>query len=508
VAARGHTAQRVYRLIKATENVLKEIGCSNVDVFNQECVNTLKTFLEGLGCDSRYIWGTYIFVISNCEVPDGFQPLEPIDFHSLTGFSTDDISYVFYGGDSMSLTDLLEYGPVQFPLGGLKFNVFHFDKEKELWDRFLVALGAESINKNAGVVKLGGWATLSLHRESINNEMSLLRRLVGDRLVGDKTPAVLLTNRDLQLFEELKRESLRGDERGCFSRLQIVRGQTLQRFNEYTKVNLLSALVTKSGGVPYTLEISPINDIGEKFKNLLNSGVFIGITLGKTLHGDYEAAAASIITADLTVKLCYHKPLLLEGSSMEMVEEKIERFVDLVAGEIRQLVDRRSVGLIAIFRTRRFKQDEGEGLLNALEDRLFKGAKRLGKRPVILAVGVGKYLPLLAEENEDREGNGDLVWVVEEGKYHGILLYKFHGFKNAVRIEYRAGGALEEVEVGAGAEGGKRGNVAGLVLATYEYTRRLDVMGPYPIEQKVLPAPLQFARKSLRWSQVKWEWIR
>jgi len=489
VAARGRTAQRGYRLIEATENLLvelEEIECSRD--FNQECANLLKTLLEGSGCDARYIWGTYVFVISNCEVPEGFQLLEPRDFHSLTGFSTDDMRYVFYGGNSAGLTDLLEYGPVQLSSSSLSFNVFHFDKERELWNRFLVAMEAESINEDTGVVKLGKWAALRLRRVPISNEESLL-----ERLTKDDTPAVLLTDRDLQLFGELKHTSLSKDEGGCFSWLQIVRGQTLQRFNKYTRVNILSALVTKSGGVPYTLEISSTNDLSRKIENLLNSGVFIGFALGRAPRGYYKAAA-SIITADLTVKLCYHTPLLLlEGRSMEMAEEEIDKFVNLVAGEIRQLVDKRSVGLIAIFRTRRFKQDEGEYLLNALAGKLFYDAKKLGRQPVTLAIGVGKYLPLLAKKS------GDLVWVVKEGKDHGILLYKFRGFKNAVRIEFRASGDLKKV----------KGHLAGLVLAAYEYARRLDIMSPYPVKHRMVPAPIKFARRRLKWtSQVEWEWVR
>jgi len=463
----------------------------------------LKASLKGSGCDARYIWGTYVFAVSNCaEVPEGFQPLEPLDFHSLTGFRTDDIRYVFYDRNSTDLTYLLEYGPVRLPSKNLILNIFYFYNESALWFRFLAAMGAESIDNDTGAIKLGKLATLYLRRAPISNEKSLL-----ERLRRNDTPVVLLTSRDLQLFGKLKNESLSKDKRGCFSRLQIVRGQTLQRFNKYTQVNVLSALVTKSGGVPYTLEISlPLNnDLGRKFENLLNSGVFIGIALGKALHGYYKAAA-SIITADLTVELCYHT--LLEGYSMEMLQWEIGRFVNDVAKELHQLADERSVKLLAIFRSSGVAQGKGEELLRLVAKMLFEDAKRLGKRPVILAIGVGKSLPLLAEENEDREDRGDLVWVVKEGEEHGILLYKFRGFKNAVRIEYHAGGALEEVELGEGAKGGKRRSVAGLVLATYEYMRRLDVMGPYPIEQKVLPAPVQFARRRLKWSQVKWEWIR
>jgi len=244
----------------------------------------------------------------------------------------------------------------------------------------------------------------------------------------------------------------------------------------------------------------PTNKLSEKLENLLNSGVFIGIALGKAMHGYYWVAAASIIVANLTVKLCYHTPL--EDSSMEMLPEKMDKFVNEIVKDIRQLVDMRSVGLIAILRTRRFKQEEGEKILNSIEKRLVEGARRLGKRPVILAIGVGKYLPLFAE------GDRDLVWVVEEGEKHGILLYKFHGFKNTVRLEYHAGGDLEKVEVEEGAEGEKKRNVIGLVLATYEYTRRLDIMSPYPIKHRILPAPVKFARRILRWSQDEWEWIR
>jgi len=460
------------------------------------CASLLKALLEGLGCDARYIGGTYVFAVTDCEIPEGFQHLEAVDFHSLTGFRTDDIRYVFYGRNSTDLAYLLEYGPVQLPSSSLKLNVFYFYKEDALWFRFLAAMGAESIDKDTGAIKLGKLATLYLRRVPISSEKSVL-----ERLRRDNTPVVLLTSKDLQLFGKLKNESLSKDRRGCFSRLQIVREQTLRRFDKYTQVNVLSALVTKSGGVPYTLEISlPLtNNLGRKFENLLNSGVFIGIALGKAQHGYYKAAA-SIITVDLTVKLCYHT--LLEGSSMEILQSEIGRFVIDVAEELRQLADERSVKLVAIFSSSGVTQGKGEELLRLAEKMLFEEAKKLGKRPVILAIGVSKSLPLLAEEK------GDLVWVVKEGEEHGILLYKFHGFKNAVRIEYHAGGALEEVELGEGAKGGKRRSVAGLVLATYEYVRRLDVMGPYPIEQKVLPAPIQFARRRLKWSQVKWEWIR
>jgi len=86
---------------------------------------------------------------------------------------------------------------------------------------------------------------------------------------------------------------------------------------------------------------------------------------------------------------------------------------------------------------------------------------------------------------------------VEEGEGHGILLYKFRGFKNAVRIEYHAGGDLKKVKE----------YIAGLVLAAYEYARRLDVMSPYPLKHRMLPVPVKFARRILRWSsQAKGEW--
>jgi len=481
---RQYATQHVYHLVKATENLLEEFGCPSD--FSQECANMLKAFLEGLGCDATYIWGTYVFAVSNCEVPEGFQPLEPLDFHSLTGFSTDDIGYVYYNGNSAGITGLLKYGPAQLPSERLVFNVFYFNMA--LWFKFLKAIKAKSINKDIGVVNLGNKVTLYLRREPISGEKSLL-----ERLKGDKTPAVLLADRDLRRFGELKYTSLRKDEGGCFSRLQIVRGQTLQRFNKYTRLNVLSALVAKSGGVPYTLEILTNNDLGRKIENLLNSGVFIGIALGRAQQGYYKAVAF-IVTADLTVKLCYHTPPLpLKGPSMEMTPEEIDKFVDTIAEEIRQLVERRSVGLIVIFRTRRFKRDEGEELLDAIERKLFEGAKKLGKWPVILAIGVGKYLPLFAE------GDRDLVWVVEEGEKHGILLYKFRGFKNAVRIEYHAGGDLKKVKE----------YIAGLVLAAYENARRLDVMSPYPLKHRILPAPVKFARRILRWSsQGGWKWIR
>jgi len=431
MSARGRTAQRGYRLIKATEDIVKE-RCANAKIFDhRRCANELRELLMRLGCDTRHIWGTYVFAVSNCEVSESFQLLEPIDFHSLTGFSTDDIRYVFYGGDSTDLADLLKYGPIQLPSNILKFNVFYLSDEESLWSTFLTAMGAKSINDNTSEIKLGNWVTLRLQRIPVSTSISLQTNLSWDRI-----PAVFLTDKDLKPLKWFKYRAK--NERGCFSRLQIVKGQTLQRFNKYTQVNIISALVTKSGGVPYILKVLPTNRLSVKLGNLLNSGVFIGIALGKAMRG-YSVAAASIITVNLTVKLCYHTPL--EGSSMEMPPEKMDNFVNAIAKDIHQLVDKQSVGLIAMLRTRGFRQEEGEKILNSIEKRLFEGAKRLGRRPMIVAIGVSKYLPLSAD------GDGDLVWVVKEGEKHGILLYKFHGFRNAVRIEYRAGGDLEKVEV-------------------------------------------------------------
>jgi len=486
VAARGRTAQHGYRLVKATENLLKRMGCPRT--FDQNCANKIRRRLIDQGCNARYVWGTHVFAVSNCVVSQDFQPLEPLDFYALTGFMADDIMYVFHGTTSKKPADMLKYGPNQFPQERATFKVFYFSEKTLNMFRGIMRPvtidGKEALNV--------GDYYMDLKPTHVSSEESLRRILTRPE------PAIVLEDEELESFGELKRRSLQKSKRGYFSTLQVIKRDTLEKIlagsnlaKLYMRTNVLSALVTKSGGVPYRLKILARSYIAIKLAHLLNSGVFIGVALGRPQgSGEYYKAVASIITADLTVKLYYR---FLRGPSMEMSPLEIESLADDVVKELSQLATRQSVELVAILRTRRFKQDEGEVLLNRIEkrieERIFNRVKKKEERPVVLAIGVSKYLPLLAEENEDIEENRDLVWVVEEGEEHGILLYKFRGFKNAVRIEYHASGALEKVE----------GNIASLAIATYEYTRRLDIMSPYPIKQRMLPAPIKFAKRMLKW---------
>jgi len=486
VAARGRTAQRGYRLVKAREDLLRMIGCPKT--FDQTCANKIRRYLVSQGCNARYVWGTYAFLVSDCNIPQGFQLLEPLDFHSLTEFATDDIEYVFHGVTSKKPSDLLRYGPNQFPRERVTFKVFYFSEET--LDMFRSVMQPVTVDGEEAL-KAGDYY-IYLAPTSITSEESL-----GLILTRPK-PAILLVDEELESFGDLKRKSLQKSERGYFSTLQVIKRDTLEKIlagsnlaKLYMRVNVLSALVTKSGGVPYRLRILAKSDFARTIARLLNGGVFIGIAIGRPQGDDrYYKAVASIITADLTVKLYYHP--ILKGSSLEMSLQEIESFVNILVKELRDLAASQSIELVAIFRTRRFKYDEGEILLDRLRDRLFKNAKRLGEQPVILAIGVSKYMPLLAE------GGRDTVWVVEnvveDGEEHGILLYKFRGFKNTVRIEYRAGGALEKIGIGEGER-----NAVGLVLAAYEYTRRLDITSPYPIKQRMLPAPIKFAKRLLKW---------
>jgi len=477
---RQYIAQRGYRLVKAREDLLRMIGCPKT--FDQNCANKIRRDLISRGCNARYVWGTYAFLVSNCDIPQGFQLLEPLDFHSLTEFATDDIEYVFHGVTSKKPSDLLRYGPNQFPRERVTFKVFYFSEET--LDMFRSVMQPVTVDGKEAL-KAGDYY-IYLAPTSISSEESL-----GLILTRPK-PAILLVDEELESFGDLKRKSLQKNERGYFSTLQVIKRDTLEKIlaggnltKLYMRTNVISALVTKSGGVPYRLRILAKSDFARTIARLLNSGVFIGIAIGRPQgSSEYYKAVASIVTADLTVKLYYR---FLRGPSMEMSPWEIESFVDDVVKELIQLTSRQSIEFVAILRTRRFKQDEGEVLLNKIEkrieERLFSKLKKRGERLVVLATSVSKYLPLSAEENRD------LVWVVEKGEEHGILLYKFRGFRNVVRIEYHASGALEKVE----------GNTAGLALAAYEYTRRLDIMSPYPIKQRMLPAPIKFAKRLLKW---------
>lgn len=285
-----------------------------------------------------------------------------------------------------------------------------------------------------------------------------------------KQLVIFLTSKNLQSYGILKGESLVKD-RGYLSRLQVIRSATLENPNRFTLINILHAIITKVSDIPYRLRIMSTSQINGYFDHT----VFLGVALGKDENG-YAKATASIITRDLTLILQIG-PFII-SRSMELSRNEISKFIDLIEkGIIEAGRTLKEVRLIAIFRSRRFKHDEADILLNKIEKIVINKLFKKFKQTLVLTLGVTSYFRLYDK------GKYDLVWQIKTDRKHGILLYKFRKFKKALRLEYYTN---RDVDLG-------------LVLAIYEYTRRLDVMSPYPLSKKLPAPPLCFAKNVLKW---------
>jgi hypothetical protein len=230
---------------------------------------------------------------------------------------------------------------------------------------------------------------------------------------------------------------------------------------------LLSALLFKSGCIPYYVELPTTH--AEYLK--LPMALYVGVGLKKISEG-YVRGLAVLMTGLGNVVGYVDKDFHIRGTSMEFLEEgELEEFV----GGIKEALERyrndahAEPDLIVVVRSRKFHDVEWRTLRRNFARRWL----RLSSRGLLLMssykyVGIG---PSRAVE---------VGRTTVDGGLHGVWLVQLSKFKSAVKVSYFY-----------------TGNDATLPLAAYIYLRSLDFTSL--TQNRTSLPPVKYARNYLKW---------
>jgi hypothetical protein len=449
---------RLYRLIRAPAIRSEIAPCYEVKTV--ECASEVKRLLSRKGIKASFFVeypDVYVIRLNDGSLPEWFRKyfseIKPRSVREVLGFDEGDLRYRF--GDmsqSKSPYDVLRRQPYKCS-DSRRLSIEVYYERLEYWDAF-----ERLFNRHVDGVLL---EFVELVPRSLKGIWDLDRGGVKLALLDDKT-----LERKFREIAEIKSRSY-----DALSTLQLVNGDTLLeaargRGGVYYVANLLSALLFKSGCIPYYVELPTTH--AEYLK--LPRALYVGVGLKKISEG-YVRGLAVLMTGLGNVVGYVEKDFHIRGRSMEFKEEELEEFV----GSIKETLEsyrnnaRENPELVVAVRSREFHDAEWRTL-----GRDFAGHwLRLTSKGLLLMSSY-KYV---------RIGPSRAVEVgraMVDGGLHGVWLVQLSKFKSAVKVSYFY-----------------TGNDATLPLAAYIYLRSLDFTSL--TQGRTSLPPVKYAQNYLRW---------
>ena len=457
--ARNNVTYRLYKLVRAPTLESEIASCYEVKAV--ECASEVKRLLSRNGIEANFFSeypDVYVIGLNDGNLPEwflrSFSEIEPRSVREVLGFDEGDLRYRFGGMvQGKSPYDVRRRKPYWCPaLRRLSIEVYY--ERPEYWE----ALESLFYKHVDGVLQ----EVVELVPRSLKGIWDLDRGGVKLALLDGKT-----LKSKLREIAEIKSRSYDG-----LSTLQLVNGDTLLgaargRSGVYYVANLLSALLFKSGCIPYYVELPTTH--AEYLK--LPRALYVGVGLKKISEG-YVRGLAVLMTGLGNVVGYVDKDFHIRGTSMEFLEEgELEEFV----GGIKEALERyrnnahAEPDLIVVVRSRKFHDAEWETLRRNFAMHWL----RLSSRSLLL----------MSSYNYVEIGPSRAVEVGRtrvDGGLHGVWLVQLSNFNSAVKVSYFY-----------------TGNDATLPLAAYIYLRSLDFTSL--TQNRTSLPPVKYARNYLKW---------
>ncbi len=451
---------RLYRLIRAPAIRSEIAPCYEVKTV--ECASEVKRLLSRKGIEASFFVeypDVYVIRLNDGNLPEWFRKyfseIKPRSVREVLGFDEGDLRYRFDDmSQSKSPYDVLRRPPYKCS-DSRRLSIEVYYERLEYWDAF-----ERLFNRHVDGVLL---EFVELVPRSLKDIWDLDRGGVKLALLDDET-----LKRKFREIAEIKSRSYYDG----LSTLQLVNGDTLLeaargRGGAYYVANLLSALLFKSGCIPYYVELPTTH--AEYLK--LRRALYVGIGL-KKVGEEYAKGLAALMTGLGNVVRYVDKDFHIRGTSMEFLEEgELEEFVDSIKEALERYRNNAHTepDLIVVVRSMQFHDAEWRTLGRNFARRWL----RLSSRDLLLMSSY-KYV---------RIGPSRAVEVgraMVDGGLHGVWLVQLSKFKSAVKVSYFY-----------------TGNDATLPLAAYIYLRSLDFTSL--TQGRTSLPPVKYARNYLRW---------
>ncbi|MFZ8806858.1 MAG: hypothetical protein ACO2PN_01975 [Pyrobaculum sp.] len=378
-----------------------------------ECAKEVKRLLNRKGIKARFFVeypDVYVIRLNDGNMPEwflrSFSEIKPRSVREVLGFDEGDLLYRFGGMvQSKSPYDVLRRKPYRCPaLRRLSIEVYY--ERLEYWEAL-----ERLFNRHVDGVLL---EFVELVPKKLKDIWDLDRGGVKLALLDGET-----LERKFREIAEIKSRSYYDG----LSTLQLVNGDTLLevargRGGVYYVANLLSALLFKSGCIPYYVELPTTH--AEYLK--LPMALYVGVGLKKISEG-YVRGLAVLMTGLGNVVGYVDKDFHIRGTSMEFLEEgELEEFV----GGIKEALERyrnnahAEPDLIVVVRSRKFHDAEWE----TLRRNFARHWLRLSSRGLLL---MSRYKYVRIGPSRMVEAGRTTV----DGGQHGVWLVQLSNFKRA-----------------------------------------------------------------------------
>jgi hypothetical protein len=457
--ARNNITYRLYRLIRAPAIRSEIAPCYEVKTV--ECASEVKRLLSRKGIEASFFVeypDVYVVRLNDGNLPEWFRKyfseIKPRSVREVLGFDEGDLRYRF--GDmsqSKSPYDVLRRQPYKCS-DSQRLPIEVYYERLQYWE----ALESLFYKHVDGVLR----EFVELVPRSLKDIGDLDRSGVKLALLDDET-----LERKFRKIAEIKSRSYYDG----LSTLQLVKGDTLLeaargRGGVYFVANLLSALLFKSGCIPYYVELPTTH--AEYLK--LRRALYVGVGLKKISEG-YVRGLAVLMTGLGNVVGYVDKDFHIRGRSIEFKEEELEEFVGGIEETLESYRNnaRENPELVVAVRSREFHDAEWRTL-----GRDFAGHwLRLTSKGLLL---MSSYKHVRIGPSRSVEVGRTTV----DGGLRGVWLVQLSKFKSAVKVSYFY-----------------TGNDATLPLAAYIYLRSLDFTSL--TQGRTSLPPVKYARNYLRW---------
>ncbi|MFZ8841088.1 MAG: hypothetical protein ACO2PM_19655 [Pyrobaculum sp.] len=426
-----------------------------------KCASEVKRLLSRKGIEASFFVeypDVYVVRLNDGNLPEWFRKyfseIKPRSVREVLGFEEGDLRYRF--GDmsqGKSPYDVLRRQPYKCS-DSRRLPIEVYYERLEYWE----ALESLFYKHVDGVLR----EFVELVPRSSRGIRDLDRGGVKLALLDDET-----LERKFREIAEIKSRSYYDG----LSTLQLVNGDTLLeaargRGGVYYVANSLSALLFKSGCIPYYVELPTTH--AEYLK--LRRALYVGVGLKKISEG-YVRGLAVLMTGLGNVVGYVDKDFHIRGRSIEFKEEELEEFVDGIEEKLESYRNnaRENPELVVAVRSRKFHDVEWRTL-----------GRNFARNWLRLT---SKGLLLMSSYKYVRIGPSRAVEVgraMVDGGLHGVWLVQLSKFESAVKVSYFY-----------------TGNDATLPLAAYIYLRSLDFTSLTQVRTS-LP-PVKYARNYLRW---------
>jgi len=408
--ARNNVTHRLYKLMRALALESEIATCYEVKAV--ECAKEVKRLLNRKGIKARFFVeypDVYVIGLNDGNLPEwflkSFSEIKPRSVREVLGFNEGDLRYRFGGMiQGKSPYDVRRRKPYRCPaLRRLSIEVYY--ERPEYWE----ALERLFYKHVDGVLR----EFVEMVPRSLKGIWDLDRCGVKLALLDGKT-----LKSKLREIAEIKSRSY-----DALSTLQLVNGDTLLgtargRSGVYYVANLLSALLFKSGCIPYYVRLPTTH--AEYLK--LPMALYVGVGLKRISEG-YVRGLAVLMTGLGNVVGYVDKDFHIRGTSMEFLEEgELEEFVDSIKEALERYRNNAHTepDLIVVVRSRQFHDAEWETLRGNFAKRWLRLSSK-----VLLLMSSYNYVEI--EHSRSLEVGRTTV----DGGQHGVWLVQLSNFKRA-----------------------------------------------------------------------------